>query len=273
MQTILELEKKIAKSDESIIVYLLNVDIGKTKICGLSCLDWVKRALTNIPYIEFDYDGSNLIEFLKPRLVNSTYTVVLYSNTPLVTNPSILKIMEYVTVKRVNACKFNGGFAFNNEYIKTAKRIDFDAYLPLEEGVVLNNADTLKQCARVLKQRILSKHISNGVDILGDCEIDEMVEIGTGSMVFKGNILRGNTIIGKNTILKENNVIENSNIGSDVCISGSNIVDCKIEDNVFILPYCYIHNATIRKNCYISSNIAVENRTIRAGTRLPKENK
>ena len=45
MQTILELEKKITKSDESVIVYLLNIDYGRTMICGLSCLDWVKRAL------------------------------------------------------------------------------------------------------------------------------------------------------------------------------------------------------------------------------------
>lgn len=273
MQTILELEKKIAKNNDSIIVYLLNVDIGKTKICGLSCLDWVKKSLTNIPHIEFDYDGSDLIGFLKPRLVNSKYTIVLYSNTPLLTNPSILKIMEYITIKKISACKFNGGFAFNNDYISKAKQVNFDSYLPLEDGVVINSSETLEQCEKILKQRILSKHMLNGVEILGDCEIDEMVEIGVGSMVFKGNVLKGDTVIGENTILKENNVIENSIIGSDVCVSGSNVIDSKVEDNVFILPYCYINNSTIRKNCYISSNITVENRTVRAGTKLPKETK
>ena len=66
-------------------------------------------------------------------------------------------------------------------------------------------------------------------------------------------------------------VIEDSVIGNDVCISSSTITNSKIEDNVFILPYCYVVNSTIRKNCYISSGIRVEKRTVRAGSKL-KEN-
>ena len=183
--------------------------------------------------------------------------------------------MEYVTVKDINACKFTGGFAFKNEYLLKSKKIHFDAILPLdeEEFLIVNNAAKLKFATGILHDRIVQKHVNNGVEIIGDSEIDETVEIGKNCMIFKGNVIKGNTVISDNTILKENNIIDNCIVGQDVCIAGSNLTNSKIEDNVFILPYCYINNSTIRKNCYISSNEVVENRTLRAGTRLPKEKK
>lgn len=278
MRTIVKELKATQKNSDSIIVYLLNLkdtSLAETKIFGLTMLEWVKKSLVDIPYIEFDYANSDLVSFLKPKLVNAKYSVILFSNTPLITNVSILKIMEYVTIKDINACKFNGGFAFKTEYLMAAKKIVFDSFLPLsgEEFLVVDTASKLKLASRIIHDRIIQKHINNGVDIVGACDIDEGVEIAPNCMIFSGNILKGKTVIGKNTIIKENNVIEDCVIGQDVCVSGSNLKNSKVEENVFILPFCYINNATIRKNCYISSNITVENRTVRAGTRLPKEKK
>lgn len=279
MQTIVKNLKIINKEENSVIVYLLNIvdsPINKsTTIYGLDMSGWVKQALNNVPYIELDYDNSDLVEFLKSKMVNSKYSIVLFSNTPLITNPSILKIMEYVTIKDINACKFSGGFAFKNDYLLNTKQVQFDAVLPLdeEEFLVVNNASKLKFATSILHDRIIQKHINNGVEILGNSDIDELVEIGKACMIFNGNVIKGNTTISDNTILKENNIIDNCVIGQDVCIAGSNLTNSTVEDNVFILPYCYINNATIRKNCYISSNETVENRTLRAGTRLPKEKK
>ena len=279
MQTIVKTLKLTSKDENSIVVYLLNIvdsTINKsTKIYGLDLSGWVKKALNNIPYIELDYEGSDLVEFLKPKMVNSKYSIILFSNTPLITTSSILKIVEYVTIKDINACKFSGGFAFKNEYLLRAKQIQFDAILPLdeEEFLIVNNPSSLKFATKILHDRIIQKHLNNGVEIIGNSDIDEPVEIGKSCMIFNGNVIKGNTTISENTILKENNIIEDCVIGQDVCVAGSNLVNSKIEDNVFILPYCYINNATIRKNCYISSNEVVENRTLRAGTRLPKEKK
>ncbi len=278
MQTLLETEKLKTVKNDSVIVYLLNVDYLGVKhdavACGLSMTEWVKRSLKGIPYVEFDYDGSDLIEFLRPRLVNSKFVVVLFSFTPLITTPTILKIMEYSLVKDINACKFNGGFAFKAEYVRTAKKVMFDAFLPLddEEMLMVSSQKDLKKAEGILQNRIINQHSANGVEILGNVRIDAQVEIAPKTMIFSGNVLKGNTVIGENTILKENNIIENCAVGSDCCIANSNLTNSKIEDNVYILPYCYLNNATIRKNCYISSNLTIENKTIRKGTRL-KENK
>ena len=144
--------------------------------------------------------------------------------------------------------------------------------LDSEDLIVVDSEQKLNYATKILADRIMRTHVSNGVSIMGDCTIEAEVEIGKGSMIFAGNILKGNTKIGENSILKENNIIENSYIGNDVCVSSSNVVNSKIEDNAFVLPYCYINNATIRKNCYIGSHLSIENRTVRAGSRLTKEN-
>ena len=178
--------------------------------------------------------------------------------------------MEYVQFKEIKACKFNGGFAFDVEYLKNVKEVRFDSYLPIESDdfLVIDSKAKVVVASNILKNRIIQKHIANGVEFMGNCEIDDQVEIGKNVVIFGGNIIKGDTIVGENTILKENNIIENCVIGNDVCISSSTISNSKIEDNVFVLPYCYVADSTIRKNCYISSNVKVEKRTVRAGSRL-----
>ena len=270
-QTLKTQQKKI--DDNSVIIYLLRCNGYETTIGGLNMAEWVKKAIKELSYIEIDYDGSDLVDFLKPKLVNAKYSIILFSNTPLITTPAVLKVIEYVVTKQIKACKFNGGFAFNTEYLKTAKQIMFDSFLPLEgeDFLVVDNVGKLKLASKIINERIIQKHIINGVEFIGTSEIDDQVEIEPNVVIFSGNIIKGESYIGKNTILKEKNVIDNSIIGSDVCIASSNIINSKIEDNVFILPYCYVNKSTIRKNCYISSNISVENRTVRAGSKL-KEN-
>ena len=118
--------KQINKDNNSIVIFLLNDRTSTTKLCGITMLDWVKKAISNFPTIEFDYSGEELVSFLKPRLVNSRYVIVLYSNTPLLTNASVLKIIEYVKFKEIKACKFNGGFAFDVQYLKSSNKVVFD---------------------------------------------------------------------------------------------------------------------------------------------------
>ena len=137
-----------------------------------------------------------------------------------------------------------------------------------EDFLVVDGKSKEVVASSILKGRILQKHIKNGVEFVGDSDIDDQVEIGENVVVFSGNVIKGNTFIDNNAIIKEKNIIENSVIGKDSCIASSKIINSKIEDNVFILPYCYINNSTIRKNCYISSSAKIEKRTVRAGSKL-----
>ena len=270
-ETLRKIEIKF--KDDSLIFYLLSDKNANTMLCGRSMIDWVKEATKDFSYIEFDYDGSNLQDFMRNRLVNAKYSVILFSNTPLLTKLSLLKIVEYITTKEIKACKFNGGFAFNTEYLKIAKEIQFDSFLPLEteDFLVVDDARKLKLAKSILQDRIIQKHVANGVEFIGNSIIDANVEIEKDVIVFPNNILKGDTRIGSKTILKENNVIDNSIIGSDCCILSSNIINSKIEENVYVLTNCYIEKSTIRKNSYISNNLRIEKRTIRAGSKL-KEN-
>lgn len=267
-------QTEIKLKDDSLIFYLLSDKNAGTMICGRSMIDWVKNAAKEFPYIEFDYNGTDLKTFIKDKLVNSKYCVILFSNTPLVTHTSLLKVVDYVITKQIKACKFNGGFAFNVEYLKNTKEVKFDSFLPLEteDFLVVDNLDKLKVAKKILQGRIINEHILNGVEFVGSSVVDVSVDIDKSVIVFPNNVLKGKTTIGSNTILKENNVIDNSVIGNDCCVLSSTILNSVVEDNVYILSDCRIEKSTIRKNSYLSSGVVIEKRTIRAGSKL-KENK
>ena len=40
------------KEDNSVIIYLLNLNNSSTKICGLSMIDWVKKSVKDIKTAE-----------------------------------------------------------------------------------------------------------------------------------------------------------------------------------------------------------------------------
>ena len=263
-------QTEIKFNDDSVMIYLLSDKNASVELCGRSMIDWVKNAVNEFPYIEFNYDGSDLQNFLKGKLVNAKYSIILFSNTPLITIPSVLKIVDYIKIKQVKACKFNGGFAFNTEYLKTAKEVQFDSFLPLEteDFLVVDTLEKLKIAKKLLQDRIIQQHMANGVEFVGNSVVDASVKIDKDVIVFPNNILRGSTFVGGKTILKEGNVIETSSIGADCCIMSSNILNSSVEDNVYILSNCYIEKSTIRKNSYIGSNLRIEKRTIRAGSKL-----
>lgn len=267
-------QTNLKKDDDRILIYLLNKCNGENKIyqtniLGRSMSEWVKEAIKDFPYIEFEYDGSDLINFLKANLVDCKYIVVLTSSLPLITRSDILMVLEYVKFKRINACKFKGGYAFNVEYLTNNKTIFFDSELNanMENFIVVESDEAIKYATSVLQDRIINEHALNGVKITNSL-IEANVTIEKNTVIFSGNIVKGNTHIGENVILKENCVIENSVIGSDSCVSASHVINSKIEENVFVLPYAYIKNATIRKNAYIGSGMRIENRTVRAGSKI-----
>ena len=87
---------------------------ARIKVLGKSCLDWVALALrddfsASVPYRE----DTPLPVLLKPFLKrDSVYTVVLYSDTPLVSRKSVLDAVETLRSEGLNALKMTRGYVF-----------------------------------------------------------------------------------------------------------------------------------------------------------------
>lgn len=78
------------------------------------------------------------------------------------------------------------------------------------------------------------------------------VQVGKGSVLLPGTILRGTTIIGENCEIGPNSMIRDCIIGNRVTINASQLNESTVGDETTVGPFAYI-----RPNCRIGSGVKV----------------
>ena len=95
------------------------------------------------------------------------------------------------------------------------------------------------------------------------------VQVGAGTVVLPGTILRGETVIGRNCEIGPNTMIRDCTVGDNVTVNASQLNESRVDDGVKIGPFAYI-----RPNCHVGENVKVgdfvelKNSTIGAGTKI-----
>ena len=101
------------------------------------------------------------------------------------------------------------------------------------------------------------------------CYIGPRVQVGAGTVVLPGTILRGETVIGRNCEIGPNTMIRDCTVGDNVTVNASQLNESTVDDGVKIGPFAYI-----RPNCHVGENVKVgdfvelKNSTIGAGTKI-----
>ena len=101
------------------------------------------------------------------------------------------------------------------------------------------------------------------------CYIGPRVQVGEGTVVLPGTILRGETVIGRNCEIGPNTMIRDCTVGDNVTVNASQLNESRVDDGVKIGPFAYI-----RPNCHVGENVKVgdfvelKNSTIGAGTKI-----
>ena len=101
------------------------------------------------------------------------------------------------------------------------------------------------------------------------CCVGPRVQVGEGTVVLPGTILRGETVVGRNCELGPNTVIRDCTVGDGVTVNASQLNESTVDDGVKIGPFAYI-----RPNCHVGANVKVgdfvelKNSTIGAGTKI-----
>lgn len=267
MEVLLEKQtKQIKSNDESVVVLILNEN-KKYTILGKDMIDWVAQAVSNFSCVCADYNGEDILKFTKSFSFKHNYIVVLFDKIPLITKNTINHLIEYCKFKNIKACKLSGGYVFNGAYLNASENLYYDSvYLQNQEDFYLvENKKNLSFVRDVLQQRILNKHIQNGVEILNtkNVEIEPDVVLGKNVVIYKGNTIKGNTIVQDGVILKENNIIEDCVIAKDCCICGSTLKKCKLGHSTIVMPYCNLENCMIGEECTITSNLNLINKKIK----------
>lgn len=212
------------------------------EICGKKMYEWVQENVGDfeVKTIACD-DNSNIVPLIKPLLNNKKTTIVLYSDTPLITKSKISEILEYYSLRHLNVLKLNRGWVFDTEYISNAENVTsvMERDFGEQDFFAVGDAFTLEKSTNILKNRILDFHLNNGVFIedKNSTFIDASVIIESGAKIEPNNVLKGETYIGKNVVLEPNNTIISSIISNNCDIKSSYIKNSKITENMVVGPF------------------------------------
>ncbi|SCG84236.1 UDP-N-acetylglucosamine pyrophosphorylase [Proteiniborus sp. DW1] len=163
--------------------------------------------------------------------------------------------------------------AQNEYYITDAIKILNDLGLKVggykildnEEIFGINSRQQLAEAEKIMRKRINSTHMTNGVTIINpeNTYIDADVRIERDTIIYPGVIIEGKTRIGEDSIIGHNSRIVDSVIGNRVEIQISTIIESKIDDDAHIGPYAYLRpNSEIGRNVKIGDFVEVKNSKI-----------
>lgn len=248
-------------NDVSVSCFVLLADSKEMKvengsynldILGNPMYQYVVRACPSVPAcINFDEVEGNVLSIIKPYLKDTEYSLVLYSDTPLITKANILNILDFVKTKGLNVCKLTRGWVFKNEYIK---RID-EVYAPStyyfeeEDFLMAVSYKQLHLISEILKNRIITYHMNNGVYFKSpdNTYIDSNVSIGEGSIIESFTSLTGDTNLGKNVFIGTQSILKNAHI-----YDGAKIEGAYIDGGVIM------EKATVKANAKVLSQTAIK---------------
>ena len=212
------------------------------EVLGKSMQDWVVMAVGDIQYKFVAYDGKqDVLDVVRDNLMDSQYTLVLYSDTPLIKKKTVEEILDYCFVKNMSVCKLTRGFVFKNDFVKNATEL-YTAepqYFDEEDFMTAYSFKQLMIIEEVMKNRVLNFHMKNGVRIIdgGSVSIDADVTIEGGTTIYPNNRIYGKTYIGNDCQLMPNNIIQDSYIESNCRVEYSVIKGAHINAFASVGPF------------------------------------
>lgn len=141
------------------------------------------------------------------------------------------------------------------------------AYRSENPDVILgaNTRKDLLHLNEVARQRVLEKHMENGVNFVctDGILIGNDVEIGAETTILPGTILKGKTKIGSRCTIGPNSLIENCTIGDHVILNSVQAYDSELEDAVKAGPFVHIRpNSHLKNGVKIGDFVEVKNSTV-----------
>ncbi|WP_291651452.1 bifunctional UDP-N-acetylglucosamine diphosphorylase/glucosamine-1-phosphate N-acetyltransferase GlmU [Clostridium sp.] len=140
-----------------------------------------------------------------------------------------------------------------------------------EETIGVNSRMQLSEAEGILRNRINSRHMVNGVTLIdpNTTYIGDDVEIGRDTIIYPGNVLEGNTKIGEGVTLYPNSRISNSIILNNVEIQSSVIIDSQIGEKTTVGPFAYIRpESVIGSGARIGDFVEIKKSTIGNNTKV-----
>ncbi len=129
----------------------------------------------------------------------------------------------------------------------------------------INNRLQLAQIEKIMQERILNKHMLNGVTIIDPANtyIHSDVEIGMDTIIYPGCVLEKETKIKENCLIGPNTRMVNCTVEENVEIQNSVLLDSYVKKNTHIGPFAYLRpGSKVGENVKIGDFVEVKNSVI-----------
>ena len=281
--------QKIKRDNEEVSVscFVLLVDSEQMQakegsynvdLLGNPMFQYVVRACPSVPTcIKFNEQTDNVLNSIKPYIKDTEYSLVLFSDTPLITRANILNILDFAKAKGLNVCKLTRGFVFKNDYIKRVDEVYAPStyYFEEEDFMMASSYKQLYIISEILKNRIISFHMQNGVYFKApdSTYIDANVSIGAGTIIEPFVRITGDTDIQENVFIGAGSTLINAKIFNDAKIYGAYVdggivmEKAKIKNDAKLLAQTAVkEGAEIGEDAIISNAIIGEHSMVGKNT-------
>lgn len=211
-------------------------------LLGRNVLGWVEDAVKDFESLRVNFlDKQSMEEAVKPFVKDEDFLLVLFGDTPLVSQQTITDALDYAITKNLDFCKLPRGAIFKSSALKKGKfEMSSEAnFLPKDDFLSVFNFVSLSRIRQIIKEKIIGKHLKNEVEIfdIENCYVECFVQIGKNVKLLPGNVLKGETVVGDGTILRENNIIIDSVIGDNCDVCGSFLTNVKLKNGTKVEPF------------------------------------
>lgn len=205
------------------------------EICGKKMWKFVEMACGDFPIkTAICTPQTDVFELVRPMLTDAKFTLVLYSDTPLLQKSTIHEIAAFATVRDINFVNLLRGFVCKTEFLKTTQQMPSapTEYFGEDDFVTAFDARQLEFVSQIMKSRIIEFHQKNGVYIMdtGSTFIDADVVIESGVTIYPHNHILGSSVIKRATKLMPFNVVDCSVVGAGCVLKGAHLYNAKIDD-------------------------------------------
>lgn len=140
------------------------------------------------------------------------------------------------------------------------------------EAIGVNDRVALSEAERLLRERIVRKHMLNGVTVTDPTQtyIESDVMIGADTTILPGSILKGRTVIGEGSVVGPYSEITDSKVGDEVHVKQSVLLEAVVGNKANIGPFAYLRpGATLHDGVKVGDFVEVKNAVIGEGSKLP----
>lgn len=262
----------------SIVLKTAYPEVGNTadiEILGKKMLDWVKLSLDDTCIAELDYDDAVPLPILVRPYLDTQYpfTVILYSDTPLISKTSVIDAVEAIKASGQNVLKMTRGLVCKTAFLLSVDTLYTEQthYLNEDDFVTAFSFKQIQLIGEMLKTRIISAHMANGVyfEDAGTAFIGADVKIGRNVRIAPNNVITGHTVIGNNVTVKTGNVIEDCIIDEGAAIDSSRLYFSYVGKRTKVGPFAYLRpESVIGADCRIGDFVEIKKSVIGDGCKV-----